>query len=162
MIRLIALLFTSLALMSCTTTKAMSNFDVATNIKGERVIVITSANKGIAAFAKKVNKALSSSLSKEGVLAEAYSISKDSVALSDNPAMDYAESNHTKYILYQNLEKVTFLNAALYKIGAELYLISVETKKPVWKSDIDFDNAMPMMGSSSAGLKTFSTKPLKF
>ena len=87
---------------------------------------------------------MAATLTKQGVNAVAYVKNEESVALSDNPVVDFAREKNAKYILVQNFSNVKLLNSALSEFNEELAIIKVEGNTPIWKATIDFQNPMAM------------------
>lgn len=142
---LFLLVAVSFAMMGCApTAKGSSNFDTAYPLKGESVVIVTSSHKDVINFANKVSTHLAATLTKQGVNAVAYVKNEESVALSDNPVVDFAREKNAKYILVQNFSNVKLLNSALSEFNEELAIIKVEGNTPIWKATIDFQNPMAM------------------
>lgn len=151
--KILALLSLALLFVGCApSAKSMSNFNQVYPLKGETVVVATSAHKDYIDFANEVSDSVTANMSVRSVNAVTYKASANGLDLSDNPVLDFAKENNAKYILSQTFTTLKILNAALESYEEEMALISVEEKKVVWKGTTSWSNPMPM--GLSAGIRS--------
>jgi hypothetical protein len=116
-----------------------SNFEKVYALKGETVVVTSTANSQLRDYANKVSDMMASALSGTyGVNAVAFH-ETDEVTLTESPLAQFAKQNKAKYILLKAFTRVSLYGNAIDEFDESLELLSLVDRKVVWKATIKYE-----------------------